>query len=228
MIRIYDFDQLSPEEILNRDAGRVDDPTVVGKLITNNRWYFAANLPVEVLDTMRVGTNATLRFTGDFDQDVEMRLDYVSAAEGDVATAVFSTDRYLGQTTLLRFQSAELVFHSYSGLRIPKQALHMVKYEVTDEETGTVSQNQVLGVYILMAGKAEFKPWGPFSDIEIFEQEGFVPDLADADYVAQLKARMQDRLNYVEGLQDAEGGFNKLPDDAAAAIRKVVDEANSL
>lgn len=145
------------EEILNRDAARVDDPTVVGKLITNNRWYFAANLPVEVLDTMRVGGSATLRFSGDFDQDVEMRLDYVSPAEGDVATAVFSTDRYLGQTTLLRFQSAELIFNTYSGLRIPKQALHMEKYTTTDEQTGEVTEHQMLGVYILIAGRAEFK-----------------------------------------------------------------------
>jgi len=39
---------------------------------------------------------------------------------------------------------------------------------------------------------------------------------------------MQDRLNYVEGLKEAEGGFNALPDDAAEAIRNVVEQANSL
>ena len=80
----------------------------------------------------------------------------------------------------------------------------------------------------MVEGKAQFKPWGPFSDIEILEWEGFVPDLSDHAYVEQLKARMQDRLNYVEGLKDAEGGFNMLPTDAAEAIRKVVDQANSL
>jgi len=142
------------EEILDRDMTRVEG---VGKLITNNRWHFAANLPTQVLEQLRVGSNATLRFTGDFDQDVEMRLDYVSPAEGDVATAVFSTDRYLGRTTLLRFQSAELVFNTYSGLRIPKQALHMEKYTTTDEQTGEVTEHQTLGVYVLVAGRAEFK-----------------------------------------------------------------------
>ena len=39
---------------------------------------------------------------------------------------------------------------------------------------------------------------------------------------------MTDRLNYVSNLDTAEGGFNKLPADAAEAIRKVVEEANSL
>ena len=55
-----------------------------------------------------------------------------------------------------------------------------------------------------------------------------MPDLSDHAYVEQLKARMQDRLNYVESLKEAEGGFNALPDDAAEAIRNVVEQANSL
>ena len=80
----------------------------------------------------------------------------------------------------------------------------------------------------VVEGKADFKPWGPFSDIEILEWEGFVPDLKDADYVAQLKARMQDRLDYVTKLDTAEGGFNRLPADAAEAIRQVVEQANTL
>ncbi|MCI9004934.1 MAG: phosphoenolpyruvate carboxykinase (ATP) [Lachnospiraceae bacterium] len=92
-----------------------------------------------------------------------------------------------------------------------------------------VQPKDTLGVLeAIVEKKAEFKPWGPFSDIEIFEWEGFVPDLSDKEYVEQLKARMQDRLNYVMNLDEAEGGFNKLPEDAGAAIKKVVDEANTL
>lgn len=142
------------EEILDAGAGHLD---MVGKLITSNRWYFAANLPVEVAEQLKTGAAALLRFSGDFDQDVEMRVDSISQAEGDRVCVVFSTDRYLGQTTLLRFQSAELIFNRYSGLRIPKQALHMEKYNTTDEQTGQVTEHQMLGVYVLIAGKAEFK-----------------------------------------------------------------------
>ena len=92
-----------------------------------------------------------------------------------------------------------------------------------------VQPKDTLGVLeAIVEKKADFKPWGPFSDIEIFEWEGFVPDLSDKTYIEQLKARMQDRLNYVTNLDEAEGGFNKLPEDAAAAIKKVVDEANTL
>ena len=92
-----------------------------------------------------------------------------------------------------------------------------------------VQKEDTLGILeAIVEGRAQFEPWGPFSDIEILPWEGFVPDLADKDYIAQLKARMADRLSYVEGLNTAEGGFNALPADAADAIRKVVDQANSL
>lgn len=92
-----------------------------------------------------------------------------------------------------------------------------------------VQPKDTLGILeAIVEGKASFKPWGNFSDIEIFEWEGFVPDLSDANYVAQLKARMLDRYNYVMKLNEVESGYNKLPDDAAQAIKKVVDEANTL
>ena len=66
--------------------------------------------------------------------------------------------------------------------------------------------------------------WGPFSDIEIFEWEGFVPDMNDANYLEQLKARMQDRVKFVTSCDTAKEGYDKLPEDAIAAIQKVVDE----
>ena len=74
----------------------------------------------------------------------------------------------------------------------------------------------------IVEDKAEFKQWGPFEDIEIFEQEGYVPDLNDATYVEALKARMNDRLNFVESRMTFKDGYDKLPDDALAAIAKVI------
>ena len=92
-----------------------------------------------------------------------------------------------------------------------------------------VQPKDTLGILeSIVEGKAEFKQWGPFSDIDIFEWEGFVPDMKDAGYLQQLKARMKDRLDYVTSLDEAIGGYNKLPSDAAEAIKKVVDEVNTL
>lgn len=92
-----------------------------------------------------------------------------------------------------------------------------------------VQPKDTLGVIeSVVEKKAEFKQWGPFEDIEIFDLEGFVPNLEDADYVAQLKARMEDRLKFVQSRDEVKGGFDKLPADAYEAIKKVVDEANTL
>ena len=72
--------------------------------------------------------------------------------------------------------------------------------------------------------RAEFKQWGPFSDIEIMEWEGFVPDLNDVEYKSQLKARMQDRVNEVEAFAVEKGGYDKLPEEAVDALKKLVSE----
>ena len=150
--------QLTPASLSALLAGQgKESGGGVGKLITATRWYFAAALPVSVAERLKEGSTATLRFTGDFDQDIDMRVDQIGEAEGDKSVVVFSTDRYLSQTTLLRQQTAELIFNSWSGLRIPKQALRMEKSTYTDKETGQEVQNNRLGVYALLGGRAEFK-----------------------------------------------------------------------
>ena len=87
-----------------------------------------------------------------------------------------------------------------------------------------VQPKDTLGVIeAVVEGKADFKQWGPFEDIEIFEWEGFVPDLNDPEYVAQLKARMLDRVKFVESRDTVKGGFDKLPKEALEALNKVVN-----
>ena len=71
--------------------------------------------------------------------------------------------------------------------------------------------------------KADFKQWGPFEDIEIMDWEGFAPDMKDADYLAQLKAAMQNRVDAVAKFATAKDGYDKLPDEALAALQKLVD-----
>ena len=122
-------------------------------------WYFAAALPQEVADTLSEGSTVTMRFTGDFTQDVDMTVEQIGAPEEGECLVVFSSDRYLSQTTLLRQQTAELIFESWSGLRIPKEALRLEKstYTDEDEETGQEQESTRLGVYALVGGRTEFK-----------------------------------------------------------------------
>ncbi|MGN0459612.1 MAG: phosphoenolpyruvate carboxykinase (ATP), partial [Ruminococcus sp.] len=76
----------------------------------------------------------------------------------------------------------------------------------------------------IVEGKAEFKPWGPFSDIEIMDWDGFEVNMDDPDYKAALKDAMQNRVNAVEGFATKKEGYDKLPDEALEAVKKVVSE----
>ena len=86
----------------------------------------------------------------------------------------------------------------------------------------------------IVEGKAKFEQWGPFEDIEIMydwsgkTSDAFKPDLTDKEYVAQLKNAMQNRVDAVEGFATKQEGYDKLPDEALAALKKIVDEAASL
>ena len=70
--------------------------------------------------------------------------------------------------------------------------------------------------------RASFTQWGPFEDIEIMDWEGFVPDLNDNDYKAALKNAMEHRVSAVENFATAKDGYDKLPDEALEAVKKLV------
>lgn len=76
----------------------------------------------------------------------------------------------------------------------------------------------------IIEGAASFKKWHTFSDIEIMDVEGFVPDMTNAEYVAQLKARMVDRVEFVKSRDTFKAGMDKLPADALAALEEVVSQ----
>ena len=90
-----------------------------------------------------------------------------------------------------------------------------------------VQKEDTLGVLeAIVEGRANFEKWEPFEDIEILKWEGFEPDMNDADYKAALKNAMINRVNAVKGFAEKKGGYDKLPDEALAALQKLVDELN--
>jgi phosphoenolpyruvate carboxykinase (ATP) len=85
----------------------------------------------------------------------------------------------------------------------------------------------------IVEGKAKFEQWGPFADIQIMNDWSgktgdFTPNLKDADYVAALKSSMQTRVKAVEDFATKKEGYDKLPDEALAALKKLVAETDTL
>ena len=72
----------------------------------------------------------------------------------------------------------------------------------------------------IVQNKATFKQFGPFSGLQYYEIPGYEPNFDDAEYRKEVKARMSDRLGFVSNIEE----YNKLPEEALDAIRKVVNE----
>ena len=88
-----------------------------------------------------------------------------------------------------------------------------------------ISKETTLGtIEKIVESKADFKPFGNIENMYCLDIDGFNADFSDPEYVAQLKARMTDRINFIKSKETAQGGFDKLPDEACAAIEKVASE----
>lgn len=132
---VAEFESVQPDET---------DANAIGRLVTSATWYYACVVPASELSGVEEGDRATLTFARDYYQPVTMRVARLGGNEAGSRLLVLSSDRALQNVTLLRQQSAEIVFTSYSGLRVPKPAVRV--------------ENGQTGVYILEGTLAKWKP----------------------------------------------------------------------
>ena len=142
---------LTPERLMEMTVAEFErvqpgetDANAIGRLITASTWYYACVVPANELSGVEEGDRATLTFARDYYQPVTMRVARLGGNEAGSRLLVLSSDRALQNVTLLRQQSAEIVFTSYSGLRVPKSAVRV--------------ENGQTGVYILEGTLAKWKP----------------------------------------------------------------------
>lgn len=126
-------------------APRAVQEHTAGKLIYGNTWYYVTIVPSNELEGLEAGDDVTVTFARDFYEPVEMEVERIGANEAGYRVLVLSCDRYMQNVTLLRQQSAEVVFSSYAGLRVPKEAVR-------------VNDDGEVGVYTLEGAVAKWKP----------------------------------------------------------------------
>ena len=137
----------------------------VGKMIYGTEWYYVTLMRTDDMGSLKVGDSVTLRFQTGLDRDLTMTVERISDEDSGQRLVVFSSSRYLNLTTLLRHQNAQIIFDSYTGIRVPRSAVRILWEDVTDEDgevvyrtDGTPEQEQVVGVYCLWGTTARFKP----------------------------------------------------------------------
>lgn len=135
--------------------------SAVGKLVLGDKWYYAAILDAKeaaqlkehAADLQKKGGSLLLRFTKNIDRDLEVTIHSVSAEENGRCVVIFEGKAYLQELTLLRQQSAEIIYEIKDGIRVPSGALRV---DLHTEEDGT--EIRTVGVYCVVGAKAAFKP----------------------------------------------------------------------
>ena len=143
---------LTPEKLQTmtaQDYGAMEPEAVpenaIGKLIRGTTWYYVTTLPASELKDVKQGARVQLLFARDVYDQIPMTVERVGNNEAGYKLLVLSCDQYIQNVTLLRQQSADVVFNSYQGLRVPKDAVRV-------EEGGQT------GVYVLEGATARWKP----------------------------------------------------------------------
>lgn len=116
----------------------------IGRLIFGQKWYFAAELPADAADRCAEGDTLHLSLMGESLKNLPVRIERLVPNDDGASLLILSCEEHLQDITALRTVTAELIFRTYEGLRIPKTALY-----VEDGEAG---------VYVLSGAKARWKP----------------------------------------------------------------------
>ncbi len=115
-----------------------------GKLITDSRWYAVCSVERAKADPFAVGKVYTVRFPYSYNTSVKMTLDkIVSETDKSYDLLVFTTNTMPEGFTYVRKQKMQIVSESYSGLKVPKEAMRVI--------------DGVKGVYVLVGDKVVFK-----------------------------------------------------------------------
>ena len=135
-LTVREYDELQPEDVGDAWAG---------KLISGDRWYFVTSIPAGELAGVEAGDRVRVTFARDFYSEITMTVTRVGQNEAGFRLLVLSSREFMQSVTLLREQSADVVFIQYTGLRVPKDAVYV-------DESGQP------GVYILESARARWKP----------------------------------------------------------------------
>ncbi len=137
------LDTITAQELDGLEPGQISE-NAVGKLITSSTWYYATIVDADLLQGVSIGDQLSVSFSALNQEQLTMSVYRLGEESQGQRLLILSCDRYLQDVTLLRAQSADVIFSSYTGLRVPKDALR-------------VTEDQRTGVYVVEGNNAAWK-----------------------------------------------------------------------
>lgn len=133
---------LTPASLNELFQPKQKDDAALGKLITGITWYFAAVMDASDAGRLAGKETAAVQFTKTYQANLNMAVESIGQEENGKCVVVFSSNHQMSEITTLRKLTAEVVFDYYSGIVVPKAAIHL------DEENKTF-------IYLLTGLQAE-------------------------------------------------------------------------
>ncbi len=166
---IGELDVAGYRELVETAASAQSVPGKVGKIVTNENWYYIAMVPKYDIQWVKSGQTVQIKFDI-IDDTVPGTVEEIHQENQDEYAALIIRCNYItGELLSLRAANARISFEQYSGLRINSANIR--------------TPQDVPGVYVLSKNTVRFKTL----DI-IYEEPGFVisrpsNDPADTDTV---------------------------------------------
>ena len=123
-IRPGDLSEISPDR-LSELFGAQFMLNGAGKLATEFKWYYAAIMDFDDAIRLPVGRYITVQFSGGYNEGVEMLIESVGKREDGRCVVVFSSERIIHEIVSFRALNADVIFDMVSGIRVPKEAIHL-------------------------------------------------------------------------------------------------------
>ena len=101
------------------------------KLVTDFKWYYAAIMDADDASHIPDGRQIIVQFSGAYVASIEMTVEYVSKREDDKRVVLFSSTQSVHELVPLRQLQSDVVSGIVTGIRVPKNAIHL------DDDGGT-------------------------------------------------------------------------------------------
>ena len=118
---LFDISPSSLEELFDTQ------PSVsgAGKLVTEFKWYYAAIMSVNEASRLSEDSQIPVQFSGAFYATMDMLVERIGRRDGDECVVLFSSTRNIHDIAPHRQLRADVVFDTVSGIRVPKEAIHL-------------------------------------------------------------------------------------------------------
>lgn len=113
-----------------KETNAVTPPDSIGRIMTEDTWYFVALMTAEEAENYRQGSTVTLNFHSDSMRKVPSTVKNIITEKGNDKAVVVLSGSYLDEDFVtMRFEKPTAQLRSYTGIIIPKEAVRIRKLD---------------------------------------------------------------------------------------------------